>query len=144
MLSAHERRIAALEQQLYTLQLSIARTQPQPPPAAPPQPNVPPMGMYGSSYTVQHGGMSAYAPAMSEYGSPGAVPPHSARSDGYPTAPKHEPGLNSSTNGLKHAESDADDEHRGKRWKGEPGYGESDFIARGLVSEEEATMCFES
>lgn len=140
MLSAHERRIAALEQQLYTLQLSIARTQPQPPP---PQSSGPPMGMYGSSYTVQHGGMAAYPSAMGEYGSPGVVPPHSARSDGYPAAPKHEPGLNSA-NGLKHAESDADDEHRGKRWKGEPGYGESDFIARGLVSEEEATMCFES
>lgn len=144
MLSAHERRIAALEQQLYMLQLSIARTQPQPPPPPPPQSNLPPMGMYGSSYTVQHGGMTAYPPTMGEYGSPGGVPPHSARSDGYPTAAKHEPGLISSANGLKHAESDADDEHRGKRWKGEPGYGESDFIARGLVSEEEATMCFES
>ncbi|GAA5977121.1 hypothetical protein JCM10908_004863 [Rhodotorula pacifica] len=144
VLSAHERRIASLEQQLYTLQLSIARTQP-PPPA---QSNAPSMGMYGSSYPVQHGGMAGYPPSMGEYGSPGMpptpMPPHSAASSGYPGSAKHDPGGYNGVDGLKDADPGGDDAHRGKRWKGEPGYGEPDFIARGLVSEGEATMCFDS
>lgn len=102
------------------------------------------MGMYGPSYSAQPGGVPAYPQSVGEFGSPG-LPPHSARSGGFPSSAKHEPGLNGAED-LKHPAEAADgsDVHRGKRWKGEPGYGEPDFIARGLVSEEEATMCFES
>ncbi|BGP09768.1 hypothetical protein JCM10049v2_005641 [Rhodotorula toruloides] len=66
----------------------------------------------------------------------------------FPTFPAN--GTGGYGGGLKHEASDGD-LHRGKRWKGdlqgtiaEPGTEEKDFIARGLVSEEEAQMCFES
>lgn len=153
MVTAHERRIAALEQQLYSLQLAVARSNH----AQPAQPS-PTMGSssgpYSSGYGVHHhaGGMPGYPPHPSEYDSPGMPPgvgmqapgpPH----DAFSTRAKHEADRMNGAEGLKSEGMGMDggeDSHRGKRWKGEPGYGEPDFITRGLVSEEEAAMCFES
>lgn len=113
----HDRRIATLEAQLYALQLTVQRLQ-----LAASQP-APQQGMYGA-------------------------PPQQQQA--FPTFPGPANGGGAYAGGLKHEASDGD-LHRGKRWKGdlqgtiaEPGTEEKDFIARGLVSEEEAQMCFES
>lgn len=139
MISGHERRIAALEQQLYALQLQVARSQPPTPQQATP---------YSAGYSVQHGGMPGYPPHNAEYDSPGLpaapLPSHLGGTSEYSSPAKHESDSAGGPSRLKEGDGDEPDTHRGKRWKGEPGSGEPDFIAGGLVTEEEATMCFES
>ncbi|GEM10184.1 microtubule-associated protein [Rhodotorula toruloides] len=113
----HDRRIATLEAQLYALQLTVQRQQL----AGGQQPRQSAQGMHDAQQQQQ--------PA-------------------FPTFPANGGGAYGPA--LKHEASDGD-LHRGKRWKGdlqgtiaEPGTEDKDFIARGLVSDEEAQMCFES
>lgn len=164
----HERRLAALEAQLYNLQITMARQV-----QIPPQQHQPPHSMYGSGPSShaaleypqqqqQHvygssngaGGSHPYPSSYSHPSLASSAPPSHARFDS-PTMPKHEldrshssasarlgSGGSGSGAGGAAASSDA---HREKRWKGESaGAGEGDFIARGLVSEEEAALCFDS
>ncbi|GAA6004219.1 hypothetical protein JCM10207_002488 [Rhodosporidiobolus poonsookiae] len=133
-LSEHERRIAALEQQLYALQLQAARTA-----HAPVQP--PSLYPAASTSTGTNPGPDAYGFATG--GSLG-------RFDEPTTSTlKHEADGGDDLNGSAGAGADAADDHREKRWKGDPlasglSSAEPDFISRGVVTEEEALMCFES
>ncbi|GAA5838796.1 hypothetical protein JCM11251_006741 [Rhodosporidiobolus azoricus] len=158
--SDHERRIAALESQLYALQLAVSRP---PPPVAAVQPapaNLP--SMFSSSPHLGQGlpgfdtnGSYAYSTAPNPYAAvaaaPSTVSTHSL---------KHEPDTGSLDGGSGGMGGAAGGEelagHREKRWKGDPllplggsmgasaGVAEPDFIARGMVTEEEAAMCFNS
>ncbi|GAA5876989.1 hypothetical protein JCM1840_007091 [Sporobolomyces johnsonii] len=137
----HERRIAALETALYALQLSAA--------SQPRMQTVPPQKQQLDYTQHQHGISPTPMSSTQQYGQP--APSYGLHSP----APFIPPGLpgsryDSPAASLKH-EGDGssnlvgDDQaarHRDKRWRGEAG--EPDFIARGVVSEEEATLCFES
>ncbi|GAA5935563.1 hypothetical protein JCM3775_003352 [Rhodotorula graminis] len=168
----HERRLAALEAQLYSLQITMARQvqipqqqQHQPHPMYGPGPSSHPALEYSAPPTAHQqphsygssngaGGSHPYPSSSYHPSLASSAPPSHARFDS-PTMPKHEPdrshssasarlgsGGSGSGAGGAAASSDA---HREKRWKGESaGAGEGDFIARGLVSEEEAALCFDS
>ncbi|GAA5886798.1 hypothetical protein JCM6882_005895 [Rhodosporidiobolus microsporus] len=162
--SDHERRIAALEAQLYALQLAASR-----PPPPPLQQQQPPQGLPSmfSSPSVAHG-MSAFDSSGGGAAAGGGGYGYSAPNPYAGGAPssasgslKHEPdtaSLDGGADGTAGAAGGAD-AHREKRWKGDPllpttglggnigasaGVEEPDFIARGMVTEEEAAMCFNS
>ncbi|GAA5955979.1 hypothetical protein JCM10213_006525, partial [Rhodosporidiobolus nylandii] len=155
LISDHERRIAQLEAQLYALQLATARqaSQVQIPPVY-----SSPSGGHGPQALEQSGSAGAGYAAAAAFAAP--YPPSSATSVG---AAGHfvsdVPSGSGSGAGIKHDPEGVDgpagfDAHREKRWKGDPLLAtpasgasasfEPDFIARGVVSEEEAQMCFES
>ncbi|GAA5992211.1 hypothetical protein JCM11641_001016 [Rhodosporidiobolus odoratus] len=143
----HERRIAALEAQLYALQVSVSRPQqPQqfqqhqlpPHQQQPPKPAI--FSSSGGGNGMQHIDMttdSPYSDAAGSSAGPGRAPATAGSTGGA---------------GVKHEDGDFSGGRESKRWKGDPllvsshtaAGGEEDFIARGLVSEEEAAMCFES
>ncbi|GAA6031363.1 hypothetical protein JCM8097_005624 [Rhodosporidiobolus ruineniae] len=175
----HERRIAALEAQLYALQLAAARAQAPPLPAQQQQQQqqqqqpLPPMFSSPSSGPGLQsldalGVPPPSAGATSVYGTqafPGAAqqPVPAGQVGAYSASPalpmKHEAspsvGLDAGANGGSVGGEGGAEGHREKRWKGEPlgtdglgggglATGEPDFIARGVISEEEAQMCFDS
>lgn len=181
--SDHERRIAQLEAQLYALQLAAAR---QPPPLqqqqmAPmySQPGLDQgqqlpslsssttVGPYGySAPSLQHQQQqqlsSPYTPGGAgglplPAGTPQPQQQQQDRFDSLNPSVKHEADGNASFGAEGNASNgDEAEQHREKRWKGDPlaasgqlpgvgpASGEPDFISRGVVSEEEAIMCFES
>jgi hypothetical protein len=142
LMSDHERRIAALESQLYALQLAASR-----PPPLPSQD--PPQGSLPTIYSSPSNG-PGLQPLNAITGS------FSYNTSGDSGLINHYDAASSGTAVLKH-EGDGADEHREKRFKAEPlpplggvlgvpvnGTMEPDFITRGVITEEEATMCFES
>ncbi|GAA5851664.1 hypothetical protein JCM9279_002537 [Rhodotorula babjevae] len=171
----HERRLAALEAQLYNLQITMARQVQIPPQQHQPhsmygpgpsshaaleypqqQQQSQPSHVYGS--TNGAGGSHPYPSSYSHPSLASSAPASHARFDS-PTVPKHEPDRSHSSasartgggsgsgsgSGAGGGGATSSDAHREKRWKGESaGAGEGDFIARGLVSEEEAALCFDS
>lgn len=159
----HERRIAALEAQLYNLQITMARQvqipPQQPPPQAHPSAYGPgPSNYAGIEYHTQHqqqqshnpygGPSNPYASSYSHPSLASSAPASHARYDspsgggGGGGTLKHESDRSNSAASMQTgAAASSGDSHREKRWKGE---GEGDFIARGLVSEEEAALCFDS
>lgn len=157
----HERRIAALEAQLYNLQITMARQVQIPPQQQQPQPHPSaygpgPSNPAGIEYHAQHqqqqshnpygGPSNPYASSYSHPSLASPAPASHARYDSPSGAGsgtlKHESDRSNSAASMQTgAAASSGDSHREKRWKGE---GEGDFIARGLVSEEEAALCFDS
>ncbi|CEQ40126.1 SPOSA6832_01712, partial [Sporobolomyces salmonicolor] len=144
----HERRIAALEAALYALQLSAA--------SQPRTETVQPQKQQFDHSQHQHG-ISTPMTSTQQYGHPSPsygthspapfIPPGlpGSRYDFSTTSLKHESDGSSNLMGDGRSNLMGDDQaarHRDKRWRGEAG--EPDFIARGVVSEEEASLCFES
>ncbi|BGP41813.1 hypothetical protein JCM10449v2_005804 [Rhodotorula kratochvilovae] len=156
----HERRLAALEAQLYQMQITMAR-----------QVHLPPQQPHPSMYPPAHGAVDYAAPQHAQqqhhqqaygaypamYGQPSGLagaaapmPPQQQAPQGRFSSPssalKHEPDRSSSAaSGRTGAAASTADSHRGKRWKGDDvNPADGDFIARGLVTEEEAALCFES
>lgn len=151
----HERRIAALEAQIYALQLQAAN--PPPPPQhqrhAQIEYHQPSMHTHNPHSSPQQNSF-----ANSAYGLPSPANVHSM--------PSFVGGSNSlhsrydSTSSLKHegepqggyANDGMGEMPSTKRWKGDEKTGRPagnltdgpDFISRGVVTEEEAAMCFDS
>ncbi|GAA5877477.1 hypothetical protein JCM8547_001085 [Rhodosporidiobolus lusitaniae] len=180
-ISDHERRLAALEAQLYALQLTVSRQQL-------PQPSQQPQQQYQqqqqqnqqnlpSMFSSPSNGPGLQALDQFGYATDGAssMPAPYAPSGAASASPalKHEPDLASVDGGdAAGAGGLGQDGHREKRWKGDSlaasslggavgggmaplsaslggggtggTGGEADFIARGVISEEEAVMCFDS
>lgn len=146
LMSDHERRIAALEAQLYALQLAASRPQPLPPQQSPP-------GALPTTYSSSSNGQGMQPlgtiNGAYDYGNPGG-------SNLYDPATSAPQSLKHEGDGSE-LERTSREHHREKRFKGEPlpAIGgvlgmpvdcgvEADFISRGVITEEEATMCFES
>lgn len=142
----HERRIAALEAQVYALHLSVAN--PPPPPAhlqAPPNPYFSSQPQYATKTFSHYSGHTATAspplskPQFDAASGPCLFANGDAFRQRYP--PEGTPAAERQHRDYEHG----DYEHRDKRHKAElPVTGELDFIERGVVTEAEASLCFES
>lgn len=126
----HERRIAALEAQVYALQLSATQP-PQPPPQIQQNPYFPSQPQYATQ-TFSH--FSGHSTASA---SPPISKPHYDETSGPCSF------ANGEAFRAKFPQEGGGPQRKRPRLD-LPQNGEEDFLSRGVVTEEEAIMCFES
>ncbi|GAA5937645.1 Zn(II)2Cys6 transcription factor domain-containing protein [Sporobolomyces koalae] len=150
----HERRIAALEAQIYALQLQTAQA--PPPRQAQLDYSQSPLNPLSASVPLpspqQHTyGISGYrtdSPGNASFPLPGSNSGQAHARYASNSSLKHE--SDSQSGGYTH--DGMSDYSSAKRWKGDertprsgnPYQDEPDFISRGVVTEEEAAMCYDS